>query len=432
MSPPDIAARNAARLELAARCIAEGNFAAANVLCWNVLDGQPESAVAWNLLGIVAIKLGLRDNALEFFGKARDYGLVEAQANLRHAADDAAAWQSPSRASDRFLLIKAWGAGFWSDVGHVLGGLILAEVTGRIPVVHWGRNSWFGDGTDRDAYRYFFEPPSSLSIGDLMQLEGADFFPRKWHARNLIEEDNAKWAGEGAMLDAIYFLNRPEQVVVADYYISVANFAPLLPPQHFLAQFSVSDLYRYAMQKYFRPQQHIIAEAKSFFEAKLSGIPFVATHIRGSDKFVESTFTTDIDVFLSYTTGETYKILDQIDPSYRIFLMTDDERIARMTRNRYGERVIMTESQRTATEQGIHFHRDVDHPRLGVEVMIDVLLALQAPAFVGLGGSNVAAMVELLRDWPPGRCVLIGPSILRRRAQMSYLDKRYASLERPD
>ena len=43
----------------------------------------------------------------------------------------------------RFLLIKAWGFGFWSDVLHVLGGLMLAELTRRQPVVFWGSNSLY-------------------------------------------------------------------------------------------------------------------------------------------------------------------------------------------------------------------------------------------------------------------------------------------------
>ncbi len=39
--------------------------------------------------------------------------------------------------SDRFLLIKSWGCGFWSDVDHVMGQLLVAEITNRIPVIYW-------------------------------------------------------------------------------------------------------------------------------------------------------------------------------------------------------------------------------------------------------------------------------------------------------
>src|SRR5207302_10514245 len=123
----------------------------------------------------------------------------------------------------------------------VLGGLVLAEITGRRPVVHWGPNSLFTDGTQDNAFDLFFEPVSDLTIDDLTRFAPTDFFPRKWHAGNLRTEDNAKWTGAGAQLDAIYLINRPEKVVVADFYISLANVAPWLPRHHPLAAFSVSD-----------------------------------------------------------------------------------------------------------------------------------------------------------------------------------------------
>jgi protein O-GlcNAc transferase len=427
-----VEAKNAARLDLAAKCLNSGNLAAANVLCWNVLDRQSDSAGAWNLLGVISVKLRLLERAVEFFRKAHELGLDGAEANWRQATAHAASIRPLARAEDRFLLVKAWGAGFWSDVSHVLGGLILAEATGRKPVVHWGKESRFGDGSGSNAFTAFFESVSVTTIDDLARLERADFFPPKWHRGNLLTEENAKWSGAGARLDAIYLIDRPEQVLVADFYISVANFAPLLPLRHNLAQLSITDLFRYAIQNYFRPRSEILDEARAFFTAKLGGAPFVAAHIRGSDKVGESTFTTDSDVFLAQVAGEIHKVLDKVDPACRIFLMTDDERVALSTAARYGDRVVMTESRRTRDKRGIHFHDDVDHHRLGVEVMIDVFVALQAHAFIGIGGSNVAAMAALLRHWPQGRCVLLGPSILLRRGQMSYLDNQFRALETPD
>jgi protein O-GlcNAc transferase len=431
MSFPNPEAKNEARLRLARQCIGEGNLAAANILCANVLDRQKSNGTAWNLLGVVATRLQIWDKAIEFFRLARELGSTEAAANFETAARAAATM--PLRSTqDRFLLIKAWGAGFWSDVAHVLGGLILAEITGRKPVIHWGSNSKFGDGTSADAFTRFFEPVSGLTIGDLSALEGTEFFPRKWRGENLLEEDNAKWSGEGSQLDALYLLNRTERVVVADYFISIANFVPWIPAHHALASLSVADLYREAIRRYFRPRATILEAAKGFFLEQLSNAPFIAVHIRGSDKVGESTFTTSSETFRAHIAGEIYKILDQTDAARRIFLMTEDARIARATQSRYGDRVVMTASQRTDDDRGVHFRDDVDHLRLGTEVMIDVFVALQAAAFIGLGGSNVAAITALLRDWPPRRCVLLGQSILLRRAQMPYLDHAYRELETPD
>src|SRR3974390_1934030 len=192
---PTLEAKNAARLQLATRCLGERHLAAANILCRNILDHQQDCAPAWNLLGRVGARLQLWDKAAEYFRGAVALGWDEAKASLEQIR------ASPTGRQDQqhrggYLLIKAWGAGFWSDVSHVFGGLLLAEVTGRKPVVHWGRNSRFGDGSDADAFGRFFEPISDYAIEDLIALDDADFYPRKWRRDNLRDDDNAKWQGE--------------------------------------------------------------------------------------------------------------------------------------------------------------------------------------------------------------------------------------------
>jgi len=47
----------------------------------------------------------------------------------------------------------------------------------------------------------------------------------------------------------------------------------------------------------------------------------------------------------------------------------------------------------------------------GQEVIADVLLALRAAGFIGLGPSNVSAAIAALRDWRAS-CRLFGRSIL--------------------
>jgi hypothetical protein len=75
-----------------------------------------------------------------------------------------------------------------------------------------------------------------------------------------------------------------------------------------------------------------------------------------------------------------------------------------------------------------HFSNSDDRHRLGTEVMIDVLLALRADAFVGFGGSNVSAMISLLRNWAAGHCALIGPVLLFRRSAFLYLPEELRHL----
>ena len=98
----------------------------------------------------------------------------------------------PSAAS-RFLLIRAWGNGFWSDICHVLGSLLLAEISGRIPVTHLGEESRFAVDGNRDAFTAYFEPLSGVTAEDLMRLQGSHFFPAKWTNANLLTPNRPRW-----------------------------------------------------------------------------------------------------------------------------------------------------------------------------------------------------------------------------------------------
>jgi len=62
-----------------------------------------------------------------------------------------------------------------------------------MPVTHWGRNSLFGDGSNRDAFELYFKPVSNVRIQDIARINGATFFPPKWNQANLMEADVAKW-----------------------------------------------------------------------------------------------------------------------------------------------------------------------------------------------------------------------------------------------
>src|SRR5204863_5297276 len=83
---------------------------------------------------------------------------------------------------ERYLLIKGWGFGFWADMAHVLGSLLLAEITDRVPLVHWGSESLFSDKSERDAFTHYFEPVSAVPLRQLARMQNASFFPPRRHA----------------------------------------------------------------------------------------------------------------------------------------------------------------------------------------------------------------------------------------------------------
>jgi hypothetical protein len=130
--------------------------------------------------------------------------------------------------------------------------------------------------------------------------------------------------------------------------------------------------------------------------------------MRGSDKAIE-------DSSLEETNRQLMTELEAIDPSWPIFLMTEDAHCLARMKNAYGRRIVATRCQRTDTGEGVHYLPTVDPVLAGHEVMIDTYLALRASRFIGNARSNVSAMIAVLKDWPPGACTTLGRSMLYER-----------------
>ncbi len=381
-----------------------GQFTRTDYCARSVLESDSQNGPAFNLLGILAATLGLIDHAQRYFQASVDCGFGEARGNLQQLQG----MPRPALpAQERYLLIKAWGFGFWSDIAHVLGGLLLAEMTGRTPIVHWGANSRFGDGTAKEVFSRYFQPISALTLEHL-PVSDADFFPSKWSPANLRAEDHVKWDGDGARVPALFFLGRPERIAVADFYMNVADLVPWIAPDHPWHALSAERIYRALVDKYLKPQPRIAAAVESFAAQHFGSAPILAVHLRGSDKRAEMA---ELD-----TLNATYfDAIAKENPEARIFLLTDDERWLARFQLKYGDRLIVTESLRAQSEQGIHYTRLDAGARLGDEVMIDAYLATRAQAFIGNGRSNVSAMIAVLKAWPEGTSTLLAPSQLFER-----------------
>jgi protein O-GlcNAc transferase len=393
---------------VAAAHIKKGNFVLADFICRDILAVAPGHAVALNLIGVIAAQLGLYDIAIAHFemalAGARPF--LPAKDNLQKIRKaQARAPHSGVRTSPQFLLIKAWGFGFWSDVNHVLGCLLLAEITGRTPVTYWGRNSLFRDGAGQDAFRLYFEPLSDFTLDNILAGGATSFFPAKWSAANLREEVVAKWQGASSQMGGLYFINRPETVAVSDFYIGVVDLLPWIPAAHKLHGKSLDEVYYYLAMTWLKPRESISAQVEELYQRYIRGKPTIAVHVRGSDKKIEMA---DLD----QVNKRYFDAIDREDSSWQILLLTDDARCITMFHARYGDRILVTDSIRTENDLGIHYAPAVDRVRLGIEVMRDTYLALRCAKFIGNGRSNVSAMAAMLKRWEPGACVLVAPSQL--------------------
>lgn len=322
--------------------------------------------------------------------------------------------QRPS--ARRWLVVRAWGAGFWAEIDHVLCQLLLAEMTCRTPIIHWGENSLYGGSPTRNGFARYFS-----AIGDLAALEAPEqdkptgekaavggLYPAKWKGRLLGGPDCEKFSGGGAGISALQLMGRSEAVLVSDYFSPMLMLQPRIPPWHPLHRRDLDEIYRSLITRYLQPQPALVLAAQNFVTTVLQQRPFVAVHLRGLDKVgeIRNLRTGHLACF-----AEVDALLGS-EPECRVFVMTDDSDLLAESRSRYGDRLVSADVSRTRGTRGLHFEQRDKAPEIhGDEVMVDTLIALQANAFVGLGPSNLAAMVALLRQWQPGQLRLLGQSI---------------------
>jgi tetratricopeptide (TPR) repeat protein len=398
--------------------LARGNYARADQRIRQAMSEFP--IVPWwsYFRAAIALRLGLGDAARRWIDIARRrsvdcepvrfLALEEKLAALEGNLADlppAAPLPHPS-----YLLIKCWGYGFWSDVSHVLSSLLMGEITGRIPVIHWGSNSYYTDTPETDAFSSFFLPPSDITLAELASPDFR-YFPHKWNAGNLQKECLDIWSGEGARKSGIYLLHRPEQVVVSDFYTQLSELLPWLEPEHPLYGKSVRDAYHDLYHRHFRLQPDVQAEVDAFIRPNFGGRPTLGVHIRNIDKGLENLrFEEDRAQILP----TVERILEQ-QPDMRIFLMTDTTAALEEWRRRFGDRVFNAECARTDSEVPLTWRSDVgSHRRLGVEVIRDTYAAAACDQFIGLGCTNVVGMVTILKRWRDEDLHIIGEVSLLR------------------
>ena len=401
-------------------CIRSGQITYAEMLLRLLLRESPNNPSAFFLLGEIAMQLSQPSFAAQYFQKAIKLApewelprqqLPQAKKQARRNKPKPRPRANKAVKADevrRFLLIKAWGHGFWSDVGHVVGQLLVAELTNRTPVVHWGDNSLFSSGNGENAFGDFFEDVSDFKLEDL-QRANFGFFPPKWNHQNLAIPELNKMEGQDSRISGLHFLTREEPVIISDFYTSVLELTPWIPPSSPLFGLDVDQIYSYLFDKYIRPNEKIRNKVDEFYDKNLIGCNYISVHIRGSDKIGESTN-------LHETNGSKYKpIIDKLlaeGDIDKIFIMTDDTRWLENFTKTYGDKCVYTAAHRVSGDTGVHFSAETDGSELGSEIMIDTYLALRGNKFVGNGRSNPSLMIKYLKKWNDGDYHLIGKSFL--------------------
>jgi protein O-GlcNAc transferase len=378
----------------------QGNLALTDVAAQTLLYAGHRHPLALSLLGAVALSVKECKRAVDLLGEASTKAPADPEIKrLLNEARKGMREQALIRADGRkrFLLIKPWGYGFCSDLDHVLGSLLLAELTGRVPIVHWGKGSLFRDESDANAWPRFFEPVSPYTLEDLVGKKHS-FFPPKWNDKNLDEPEVNKFDGEWSRMGPVLYLNRREDVAITDFHMAVVALLFWARPGTPFAGKTVPQAYRMLVRKYLKPSREVLERVEAFAARHFTSRPVIGVHARGGDKPVEDAELRE----RNKTTPEIVQGLVSQNPAARVFLLTDDAAIRAEYAARFGDRLMTTECARTTSAKGLHYTEQHSRAQLGIEVLVDMYLAARCDHFIGVGTSNVAAMIEHLRDWPAG------------------------------
>ena len=401
-------------LDKAIQAYKKGNLALAECLCQDLLDKQSLQPLGYILLGKIALDIGEPQFAIDYFNQVpeqdQNYALAQNNALAAHEIISKKNNNTDKKKSPKYLLVKAWGCGFWSDVDHVLGQLLLAEMTERIPIVYWGKNSLFGDPESVNSFEIYFEPVSSCLTFELLKKKSFTFYPGKWSAPTLLLENVNKFSGKFSRMAGIYGLNRREDVLVSDFHSFVYELMPWIRSGSLPVDGGYEEIYRYLFKKYIKLKPHLTSAIENFWGAHMQGKKILAVHVRGSDKVTEQPQLNEFNLRYFDAISKVTSIHNDI----YIFIITDSEPVLEDYKKRFGEKLIYTHCTRSTTDVGVHYQ---GHPgsKIGAEIILDTYLAAKCDFFIGNGASNVSTTIGHMKDWPDGRYILLGDNILFQR-----------------
>jgi hypothetical protein len=349
--------------------------------------------------------------------------------------------------NDRFLLIKAISHSIWKNVHHLIELLLVAELTERIPVIHWGANIMDNGVIFENRFDMYFEPLSPYSIHNLIRPEYT-YYPPIWKYDNVMSDDSNRFirmyrnTGDIMASDA--------NVVVSDINIPIKHIIPWVPKDHPVYGMTPIQIYRYLFYKYIHLKPDVAKEIKEFLDLMLkSEEPVLAVHLPGdftldiypqiqeyinltrlyhpnnlnwfspskghkkrSDRFQvdETAHLHEIVRLLKVKqSGDPYKLyhpeIRNMLGKYtisKIFLITDREDILEEYKRLYGPMLVYNNYERIHKNDAGRLDPHENNPNArshGLNIIKDTYIASQCDFFIGYGSSNLSHAVTHLKYW---------------------------------
>lgn len=387
-------------LALSEQALLQGRLALAELGTQLAIAADERSPAAWNAFGRIAARVEQFAVARQAFERAIaiDAYFKPAVKNLK-----ALPTQSKPRSDQRYLVIREWGAGFWSDVDHVVSGILLARLTERTPIVWWGRTSLFHDVSVANAWEIYFEPLSSVQP---TEIAGLPTWPGKWNGDPFADVQN-RFAGLDSRITAVCHMERAEAVCVSDFMTDVFMLRRWVLPSDALAGKSAREVIARLAEEHIKPRAVFREQAAAFVRENF-GTKTIAVHLRGLDKSVELGVEAMANAHLAAIAKLDATLVSH--PAAKVLLLTDDNAVLAMMQRKYAERLIVTDATRAVGSAGLHLSQQHDGRKLAEEVLVDVCIALHADRFIGLAGSNVSYYIASMKDWGEN-CDLFGPAL---------------------
>lgn len=262
------------------------------------------------------------------------------------------------------------GGGFGAMILITINQLRYCERNNLYPVVAYDENcsnAFFDTSLGNEMWSHYFEPVMPFSYQELKEISLQRDLSRRLH--KLTSEHAIKISEED-----------PESVY--SFPFGKWRSRDLGDLDDWYARERAKG--RDTIAKYVRPKAHILQKVEAFYQEHLSNHFVLGIHIRG----------TDLHYAPVVSPAEYFHHIDAYlkkEPSLKIFLATDQAQYIPVFEQRYGDKVVYSDSFRSDNEVAPFQRAELSPFQKGEEVLLDILL-LSRSGFLIKGSSNVGEM----------------------------------------
>jgi hypothetical protein len=275
---------------------------------------------------------------------------------------------------------------------HTVHGLLLAELSGRIPVIYWGTRFLYRKRSiGENAFLRFFGDVGCCNSTQIRKAIG-DFLPIDWSAENVFKDvlisyryDESRPGVAQPPLEKL--LSSEAEVVVYTHWNHLVDILPFVPESSKYYGLDNATVAGMIFRKYLKVLPEVLAPAKKILESVTASGRLIGVHCRGSDKITEHALVTPEDY-----RKQVDSILSKEDS---VFLATDSVIALKKFQSWYGDRLIFTDCERSSNEQGVHFTAK-DREKAGRDFLVDAYLLSKCAVHFGNQGSHVSFLVQAM------------------------------------